>query len=436
MALFTSGNFASIAATGTDWRDTSRNILEKLDSIRTENDRFNFGFLYITDYLADDAASILNLFRSVTNIDNWIGSVGMGVIGCGQAYMDQPAISVLAGHFPDDSFCIFPKTGKDGQNHDYSDDKSKHPDQIKWEDNALSQEPVKSWLEKKQPMLICIHADPMSARDPSIAMADLEMATSGFIVGGLVSSRSHHYHFANGVCSNELSGAFFSNEIPVATSLSQGCEPISSPHTVTKANENTIYELDNLRAINILQDDLRKKAAASIEEFKKDLTKEMILDLQTIESSDDIPEEFKDLFHGEIHAALPIPQSDQKDYLVRNIMGINPEEGSITISQTISAGEHLFFVKRDEKSVFKDLSKTMLALRDRVQKEQGSFSPKAGLYFSCLARGFSKNSNKANQEMQIIREIIGDIPLTGFYAGGEISNARLYGYTGILVLFL
>ena len=40
-----------------------------------------------------------------------------------------------------------------------------------------------------------------------------------------------------------------------------------------------------------------------------------------------------------------------------------------------------------------------------------------------------------NQEMAIIRERLGDIPLIGLYCGGEISNGRLYGYTGVVALF-
>ena len=39
-------------------------------------------------------------------------------------------------------------------------------------------------------------------------------------------------------------------------------------------------------------------------------------------------------------------------------------------------------------------------------------------------------------EMALLREGLGDVPLVGFSCAGEISNARLYGYTGVLALFL
>jgi small ligand-binding sensory domain FIST len=91
------------------------------------------------------------------------------------------------------------------------------------------------------------------------------------------------------------------------------------------------------------------------------------------------------------------------------------------------------FVHHDDQTVQEDLSKSLIALRKRIQKDTGGFAPKAALYVSCVARSFSQGGNDpAQAEMQLIR----DVPLARFYAGGEISNARLYGYTGILTLFL
>ena len=41
-----------------------------------------------------------------------------------------------------------------------------------------------------------------------------------------------------------------------------------------------------------------------------------------------------------------------------------------------------------------------------------------------------------HRELELISEILGEIPLAGFYANGEIAGNRLYGYTGVLTLFL
>ncbi len=418
MSIFKSTNFASTSASGKDWRDTSKKVLEQLESIRDKSDDFNIGFIYISDHLADDATSIFHLFRSVLKIDNWVGSVGMGVIGCGQSYIDVPAISAMVGKFPENSFCIFPSEDKE-QEHD--DDTPDLP----------IQSDVKKWLESNDPMLALVHGDPMATDDPQEFLRELERTTNSFIVGGLTSSRSQHYQIANAVRENAVSGVFFADTVPVSTALSQGCSPISGRHTITKSDDLTILELDDKRALDVFQDDLRILATKKLGKNPEELTS----DLKMIETSDQIPKEFNSLFRGQVHVALPLSQSDQNDFMVRNITGIDADEGSISISESILTGEHITFVERDETSVSADLSRTLINLRKRVQSERGTFDPKAAIYVSCVARGFSEKGNTSEDEVCLIKDIIGDIPLAGFYAGGEINNARLYGYTGVLTLF-
>jgi small ligand-binding sensory domain FIST len=38
-------------------------------------------------------------------------------------------------------------------------------------------------------------------------------------------------------------------------------------------------------------------------------------------------------------------------------------------------------------------------------------------------------------ELQLIRHELGEIPLVGFFASGEMLDGELYGYTGVLTLF-
>ena len=60
---------------------------------------------------------------------------------------------------------------------------------------------------------------------------------------------------------------------------------------------------------------------------------------------------------------------------------------------------------------------------------------KGALFISCIARGPNMFGARG-RELTMIRDIVGKIPLLGMYANGEISNSRLYGYTGVLTLFL
>ena len=61
--------------------------------------------------------------------------------------------------------------------------------------------------------------------------------------------------------------------------------------------------------------------------------------------------------------------------------------------------------------------------------------PKGAVYFSCLGRGASL-FGESSEELRIIRDGLGEVPVVGFFCNGEISHNRLYGYTGVLTLFL
>lgn len=66
--------------------------------------------------------------------------------------------------------------------------------------------------------------------------------------------------------------------------------------------------------------------------------------------------------------------------------------------------------------------------------KQRCAQPKGGLYISCLARGRNLFGD-GSAELRLIQETLGDVPLAGFFANGEICHDRLYGYTGVLSLF-
>jgi small ligand-binding sensory domain FIST len=112
-------------------------------------------------------------------------------------------------------------------------------------------------------------------------------------------------------------------------------------------------------------------------------------------------------------------------------MGIDADKQWMSIGERLQTGDRLMFVRRDGASALVDLERML----DDVTHRAGG-RPKAALYFSCVARGpnlFGGNS----EELTAVAKAIGDdVPLVGFYANGEISNNRIYGYTGVLTLFL
>ena len=405
MSLYTSSQFAAASATGTDWRDTSKAVLEKLEEVRTDGHQFNFGFLYITDHLADDAQSILNLFKSVLGIDHWSGCVGIAICTNGQAIIDEPAISAMIGTFNENDFCSFPSIINN----------------VNGAKTTLS-----PWMKDHQPMLILTHGDPSGEYDIPSTVEDLYDFTNGFVIGGLSSSRKDHVQFSDTQQMGGFSGCAFSHEVTVASTLSQGCTHIGEEHTVTKTEDGLILEIDGKRATEVFENDLRLMAIKKIDRDPNDI----LLD------SDDIPDEFKSLFQGEVHAAIPVQGSDQRDYMVRQINHFDQDTGAIGITEHLQNGSRLLFVKRDSETVQADLSRSLIALRERIIQQEGIFEPKGALYISCIARISERLENKEKCEVKLIEEIIGDVPLTGFYASGEINNSRLYSFTGILILFL
>ena len=127
---------------------------------------------------------------------------------------------------------------------------------------------------------------------------------------------------------------------------------------------------------------------------------------------------------------LPIPSSDTGDYLVRNLVGIDPEQNLVAIGDFVEEGTSIMFCKRDGDTARDDMQRMLADLGQRA-----TTPIKGGVYYTCLGRGryqFGEDS----EELKMIRDELGDFPLVGFFANGEISHHRLYGYTGVLTLFV
>jgi small ligand-binding sensory domain FIST len=61
-------------------------------------------------------------------------------------------------------------------------------------------------------------------------------------------------------------------------------------------------------------------------------------------------------------------------------------------------------------------------------------TPKGAVYVSCTGRG-THLFGEPHEELRIIAQQLGDVPLVGFYANGEISGRSLYAFTGVLTVF-
>ncbi|MGE0725579.1 MAG: FIST C-terminal domain-containing protein, partial [Alphaproteobacteria bacterium] len=133
---------------------------------------------------------------------------------------------------------------------------------------------------------------------------------------------------------------------------------------------------------------------------------------------------------GRVFVAFPVRGSDRADYLVRNLVGLDPEGRVIAVAAAVAPGDTLFFCARDRDSAAHDLDRM---LGDLTARAGGT--PKAAIYCTCIARGPNLFGPDA-AELRTIRRALGDVPIAGVFCNGEIFHARFYGYTGVLTLFL
>ncbi len=201
--------------------------------------------------------------------------------------------------------------------------------------------------------------------------------------------------------------AVVSGSVRVRPIVSQGCRPFGKPLVVTKADRNIIRELAGRPALEKLSGQL------------KDLT----------------PAERLMLEHG-LHVGIAIDarkeQHQRGDFLVRNVMGIHREDGAVVVTDMVKPGTTVQFHLRDAETASEDLRVLLREARD------AGAQPLGALLFSCNGRG-RRLFDVPNHDASCVTRELGEIPLAGFFAAGEIGPVGgqnfLHGFTASLALF-
>ncbi|MBT3931899.1 MAG: histidine kinase [Rhodospirillaceae bacterium] len=327
------------------------------------------GLLYVTDPLAGDVPAILEFLKERTGVAEWSGAVAPAICAGGIEYFDTPAMAMMAFDLPEDAVTSF--SGTQSQS------------------GAGSQ---------NGGAFAIVHANPHA---PGVidAVPEAAQATGAYLVGGLATGDTQ-----NPLISDDetgLAGLLFDPTVPVATGLTQGCSPIGPMHEITAMQDELVAELDGRPAVEILQEDVGELLAR---------------DLRRVA--------------GYVHAAIPVSGSDQADYTVRNLMGMDVSQGLIAVAEALEVGDRMMFVRRDAASAVEDMQRMLDDLKRRAGDQI-----RGAVYHSCVARG-PHQFGPGSKELTMIGETFADVPVIGFFGNGEISNDRLYTYTGILSLFL
>ena len=207
---------------------------------------------------------------------------------------------------------------------------------------------------------------------------------------------------------NAVAGMVWSGSFHAGVDITQGCQPLTGPMVITKAEKNLIFEIDNRPALEVFARLLKGPLA------------------------EDIRRALQVLFVG-----LPADRNENSvaagKYLVRNIIGLDPEKGILGVAEEVREGQAMIFAFRDGQRAREDLNQMLARQAENLRGKKPAF----GLYFNCCARGASLYGIPGI-DSAYIRQALGDFPLIGMFGGYELAPLgganRLFAYTGVLVL--
>ena len=387
--------------------------------------------LYITDHYAVHAQDILDhLSAELPDITDWSGTVGVGIASNNVEYFDEPALAVMLCELPHDQYRVF---------------------------SGVSPLPPASTGRFKAHTAL-VHAD---ASTPDVAELIDEMAQrteSGYVFGGLASSRSETVQFAlsghgnvkgqgaaGGVFHGGLSGVAFARDpsggMALMSRVTQGCQPVSANHEITACESNVVTGLDGQPALDVMLADLNVSLDRPHEALVR--VRSTLVGLSRPEDALNDANPAQNYRAGQFGAEV----------MVRHLVGLDPARKGIAIADVPAVGMKLAFCERNAQAARADLIRVCAEIREELEPEElplevasalnaseAESAPHAArriagaIYVSCSGRG-GPHFGAPSAELQIVRRALGDVPLVGFFAGGEIARHHLYGYTGVLTVF-
>jgi small ligand-binding sensory domain FIST len=391
------------------------------------------GWCYLTEELADSAETILAGLREHLPDVAWVGGVGVGVLANGVEYIDEPALSVMLCNLPASEWRIF---------HGREPMPALAP--LASASSAISGgragTPAGAW----QAHTAQVHADGHSPDLPDLIKELAERTATGYVFGGISTGQTQSLHLAldphphshdaapaappgkaaaaaSGVWRGGLSGVAFSERVRLVSRVTQGCEPVGPRREVTAAHRNVVYELDGLPALNCLLRDIGAPLTINDSDWQRDALPKVRTTLVGLtDAGSDL------LSHGAHFGA---------DTRVRHLVGLDPGRHGIALSDLVEPGMQLAFCQRHTDAARQDLVRICAEIREEFDPSEHPGRPAVGaIYISCSGRG-GPHFGAPNAEMEIIAHALGDVPVVGMFASGEIARHHLYGYTGVLTVF-
>ncbi len=366
------------------------------------------GIVYFTDAFGANAKDIVAHLRNrLPQVSAWSGGVGVGVMGSGAEYIDEPAIALMLLNLPHSSFRVF-----------------------------HGAQPLGGFAAHTA----LVHADGHTPDLPELIEELAERTASEQVFGGLVASREQAVQVADtglgdGVFQGGLSGVAFTDAAGLHARVTQGCQAIGPKRRVSAADGHLLLSLDGEPALTCLLRDLELGPSSMQGRISAGAMDKLRRTLIGIEDT---------------WEPQRVPRGLSSRTRVRHLIGLDPGRGAIAVAETLTVGDNLAFCERNTSAARADLRRICTELRAALEPETLSerqaammgeaadVPPAPGIagaiYVSCAGRG-GPHFGAPSAEAQLIRHALGDVPLIGFFAGGEIAHQQIHGYTGVLMVF-
>jgi small ligand-binding sensory domain FIST len=255
-------------------------------------------------------------------------------------------------------------------------------------------------------------ADPFTFPTDAV-LRELSVATPMLpLLGGLASARSPDAEtpllFGDEVLTSGAVGVRFDG-VEILPCVSQGAAPIGPELTITACEGPIIGELAGRPALEKLRETIEALTADDLRLVQGGLLMGIVIDANK-------------------------PDYIQGDFLVRGLVGADPDTGQVAVGTDVRPGQVVRLHARDAASADRDLREALTARMEAL----GGRAPAGALLISCNGRGAGMFGH-AHHDAAALDYELGGAPAAGFFAAGEIGPVGgeyfLHGFTATVAVF-
>lgn len=376
-----------------DWRKALADVLAR---VTEEVEDADLAVLFASASYAQEFSELIEQARQTLRSRVLIGCSGQGVIGPSTEIEGEPALALLALSLPDASL----------ETRHLSQADLQQCDSVGATRELLGVLPddVNAWLLLGDPYTLDAERllDVLSASYPGVPLL-------GGMASGDAQARRTHLFLDGQVHEHGALALAIGGPLTIRSIVSQGCNPIGRPWTITGTQEQTIKSIAGRPALDVLLETIEQLPAEERQRAQQNLLIGLAMD------------EYREDF-------------GRGDFLIRNLLGADRESGAIAVSALPREGQTLQFQVRDAAAADEDLR---LLLEEKRAAPPGE-ELLGALLWSCNGRGQGLFGSP-DHDAKAVADILGPIPLAGFFCNGEIgpvgSKNYLHGFTASIALF-